>query len=289
MMNDGRQADIHLRVMMPDDLPDCQELKQRIGWNQRLDDWRRFHALNPCGCFVAVHTTQIVGTVCTVAYQKCGWVAMVIVDPDYRRMGIGRLLLLKGIEHLEQRGLTVKLDATPQGKMLYDTLGFQDEYTGARYECGAAQQSGNCKAECQQVSKNDLDEITAFDREIFGDERRAVLASYLKSFPQYAFWIKEQNQMVGYLLAREGENAFHIGPWIALNEEAARSLFIHCIKKRAPERTFVDIISPNLGSEAIVRELGFTQQRPFIRMYRGKNSTPGKPQYIYGMSGPELG
>ncbi|MDP8243179.1 MAG: GNAT family N-acetyltransferase [Candidatus Hinthialibacter antarcticus] len=286
---DENQSAIQLRTMVQDDLPHCQRLKQQIGWNQRLEDWIRFLALNPAGCFVATHCNKIVGTVCTVAYQHFGWVAMVIVDPDYRRKGIGRLLLLEGIEHLERRGLAVKLDATPQGKMLYDTLGFQDEYTGARYECGSIQNISGNESTCRSFSIEHLDEIAQFDCDIFGDDRKAVLASYLQYGPELAYWVKDGDNILGYMMAREGENAFHIGPWVAVNRDVAQRLLQHGLHQRKPDRVFVDIVSPNPHAETMLQEWGFIQQRMFIRMVRGENQFPGQPKYVYGMSGPELG
>ena len=35
--------------------------------------------------------------------------------------------------------------------------------------------------------------------------------------------------------------------------------------------------------------VGFTRQRPFIRMYYGSNQNPGLPQQVFAISGPELG
>lgn len=276
-----------LRTMVEEDLPQCQQLKRTIGWNQALADWRRFLSLNPKGCFVATSAEQIIGTVCTVAYRQCGWVAMVLVDPGYRRKGIGRELLLRGIDHLEQRGLTVKLDATPQGKLLYDTLGFNDEYNGARYECSSLRIETSSDGACQRIAR--INEIAELDLHIFGDDRSHVLQSYLDIHPEYAICAKDNGRLTGYLFAREGENAFHIGPWVALNEATARRLLIQCLLDRKAKDVFIDIVAPNPFAKLMLHNLGFTEQRPFIRMYRGANSNPGQPQYVYGMSGPELG
>ncbi|MBZ0256011.1 GNAT family N-acetyltransferase [bacterium] len=287
-MNDS-QGSIQIRTMLLGDLPACQQLKQQVGWNQTLDDWRRFVELNPEGCFVATHLGDIAGTVCTVAYQKCGWVAMVIVDPQHRRKGIGKMLLLKGIEHLEQRQLIVKLDATPEGKKLYDTLGFKDEYTGGRYECDALSGVWAPSTCCEKLSLGHLDELSRIDRGIFGDDRSEVLASYIMNYPDNAFCVIVEDKIIGYIMAREGEHAFHIGPWVALRRDAAQVLFQHCLNARKPERVFVDVVSPNPHAATMLQEWGFVQQRPFIRMVRGENLCAGKPEFVYGMSGPELG
>ena len=86
--------------------------------------------LQPAGCFIARFDGRDVGTVTTTAYDgRFGWVGMVLVHPDARRKGVGTALLMHGIRYLETKGVAaVKLDATPTGKKLYQTIGFTDEY-----------------------------------------------------------------------------------------------------------------------------------------------------------------
>lgn len=280
---------IELRTLRVEDINQCQRLRQQAGWNQSNTDWRRFLSFNPTGCFVASVEDRIVGTVCTIAYETFGWVAMVLVDESFRRQGIGRRMLQAGIEHLESRGLTVKLDATPAGKLLYDTLGFHDEYNAARYETRSAIAPAVSLQSCVSLPLDDLDRLDEYDRVIFGNSRQAVLRSYLANFPHYCFCLKKGQEIEGYIMAREGMNAFHIGPWVSNDPDCARALFSACLQQRNPERIFVDILEPNPHAQAILQECGFQLQRPFIRMYKGVNSRPGRPEYVFGMSGPELG
>ncbi len=278
-----------LRLMTKHDLPACQRLREQIGWNQLLSDWQRFHALNPSGCFVVTDQNQIVGTVCTVIYERSGWVAMVIVDQNYRRQGIGQILLMAGIEHLENHGVIVRLDATPEGKLLYNGIGFKDEYKEARFECDTVKTLLYDDYGCQALHVDQLDALEDFDRPVFGESRRQVLFSYLQYYPDYAFCLKDHRKIKGYILARDGSRAFHIGPWVAYNAEDARTLFCHCINIRRPKRVYVDIPAPNPQVWDMLRGFGFQQQRPFIRMYRGETPNSGKPEFVYGLSGPELG
>ena len=73
---------------------------------------------------------KIVGTAATLSYEnRFAWIGMVLVDPDYRNRGIGTSLLQRTIEYLDAAGIpTLKLDATPAGKPLYEKLGFVSEY-----------------------------------------------------------------------------------------------------------------------------------------------------------------
>jgi GNAT superfamily N-acetyltransferase len=117
--------DSHLRVMTPDDIPAGMRLKEISGWNQTRGDWERFLTASPQGCFVADISEGVRGTATTISYEgRFAWIGMVLVDPEWRGKGIGTKLLRKAIEHLDGCGLlSIKLDATPQGKPLYEKLG----------------------------------------------------------------------------------------------------------------------------------------------------------------------
>ena len=53
---------LHLRVLRPEDLPFADSLSAIAGWNQTLDDWRRFLEMEPEGCVLAEWNDSPVGT-----------------------------------------------------------------------------------------------------------------------------------------------------------------------------------------------------------------------------------
>src|SRR5687768_11117528 len=116
-------AELILRPMHADDVAEADRLRAQAGWNQTLADWRRVLVWEPAGCFVAEQHGRVVGTVTTTIYgRELAWVGMMLVDRSARRQGIGRRLLAHALDWLEhERGIAcVALDATPQGKLLYD-------------------------------------------------------------------------------------------------------------------------------------------------------------------------
>ena len=46
------------------------------------------------------------------------------VHPDYRRRGVGKLLMAWGLEKADEMGLECYIDATSEGVPLYETFGF---------------------------------------------------------------------------------------------------------------------------------------------------------------------
>lgn len=74
------------------------------------------------------------------ARQGCkeGWIGDLGTHPDYRRMGLGRALLVAGMERLRQAGmetalLSVDTQNVNQALHLYESVGFQQRYAILNY------------------------------------------------------------------------------------------------------------------------------------------------------------
>jgi GNAT superfamily N-acetyltransferase len=266
-------------------------LKTAAGWNQLPADWRRLICLEPEGCFVLESDGAPVGTVTTTLYEKrLAWIGMVLVSPDERRKGYGSELLKAAMDYCEgQRVEVIKLDATPLGKRLYDTLGYLDEYRLKRVQGRGS----------HQISKNvrsmrlvDLWEVVQLDIGFFGVSRQRLLEALFEENPSLSFVANKpsSSEIVGYLFARPGHMAFQIGPWIAKDPSSAEELLKAALSALAGHSLFLDVLQQvNPHSEAIVMKYGFTTQREFIRMFCGKNLFPGRPAEIYAICGVEKG
>src|SRR5262249_8316139 len=157
-------------------------LKDSAGWNQTKEDWARFLVATPEGCFVAEWNGEVAGTVTTITYQnRFAWIGMVLVQPELRGKGIGTALLVKAIDYLEARKITcANLDATPQGKLLYERLGFQVEYDLERHILRREPGRG-----ATSVRAVDIETVLALDRDIFGADRSVLLRSIANAAPEF--------------------------------------------------------------------------------------------------------
>ena len=287
---------IAIEMMTRGDIAFGMYLKQIAGWNQLPLDWERFQEFEPRGCFLAYCDGKPAGTACTIAYESepggrplFGWVGMVLVHPDLRRRGLGTKLLMAGIEYLEARGVgAVKLDATPMGKELYDTIGFADEYLLERWQ-GSGRQ-GAPPPGLLELTPAHLETLYAFDRPIFGADRRRVLARMLGEATIRAVGcFDEAGALQGYAALRPGQNALYLGPCVATSPEVGQRLWDWGLASAGDSPLFVDVLLPNPHVLDLVREAGFAKQRHLIRMFRGENLSPGQPELQYGIFGPEIG
>lgn len=279
-----------LRVMTKQDIPGGVRLNTIAGWNQTKLDWNRFLTGSPNGCFVMEDSARIVGTAATLSYEsRFAWIGMVLVDPEYRQQGIGTKLLQRAIEYLDDAHIPIlKLDATPAGKPLYEKLGFVAEYEIERWilKRPARQQPATSHA---SLPAERLAEVCTLDRDIFGADRSALLRSLDEQASDLTQVTGFGSRLEGYTFGRRGLFADHLGPWMAGDHEAARTLLAEFLRRSSRETIIVDALKSNQAAGEILRDHGFSVARPLTRMYRGRQAFPGKPDSLRAILGPEFG
>ena len=286
MGRDLGYSEIQIRKMEPADIATGMRLKEIAGWNQVEQDWQRFLALAPNGCFVAEEDGEIIGTVVTVIFDgRVGWVAMVLVPPEHRRKGIGTAMLQHGMDYLTASGVeTIKLDATPMGREVYLPLGFVDEY-------GLQRMQGKGVPTLSQGARSmdlaDLDEVIAFDRPIYGTDRGGLLKELFKDAGSFCGIYESSGRVAGYVMARPGSRAFQIGPLLGETDLVQQELFCWILERLAGQAVFFDALNP--AAVDCAAAYGFSVQRSFTRMYLGDEPFRGRPKWVFATSGPEKG
>lgn len=280
---------ITYRRMSDDDVAAGLLLCRLAGWNQVADDWNFFLKSSRDGCCVAVdESNQVVGTVATLSYQdRFSWIGMVLVNPTHRRAGIGTNLLHEALQILKDKE-TVRLDATPSGREVYSRLGFVDEYPLRRMQCDSVKHERLHRSEVFSMHENDLFLLKSFDNKIFGADRINLLNHLFERAPYLAYVIKENDQLMGFCLGRNGHNYTHIGPVVADSVDQAISLVTAALRK-IHKPVIIDIPCHSEKWNEWISLIGFTEQRTFMRMYRGSNKFPGVPENQFAITGPEFG
>lgn len=273
--------------MTADDVPLGLRLKDQAGWNQTEADWLRILALEPDGCFVAELDGQAVGTTCTSLFDSIGWVAMVLVDKSVRGRGIGTRLMEHALEHLDRRGVrTMRLDATPLGRPIYEKLGFVAEYELERWE-GIAQDASP-PARVNPTTADQFDAICRLDQEATGTNRRRLLERLYQERPEDMRVVLEARTVVGYTSLRVGSRAVQIGPGVARNAAAGHALLEAATHAHAGQPIFLDLPVDNRPAGQWAQSHGLRVQRPLTRMRRG-DAIHDRPAQLWGCFGPEKG
>jgi hypothetical protein len=63
----------------------------------------------------------------------------------------------------------------------------------------------------------------------------------------------------------------------------------HVLAGRIGQRFLTDALLHDAGWVAWLKGIGFRDQRPYTRMYKGPNRHPGRPGLQYSILAPELG
>ncbi len=276
------------------DVPLGMRLKEQAGWNQVEGDLRRFLAMQPDGCFVAEWGGAPVGTAVGCVFGSVAWIAMVLVDEAVRGRGIGKALIEHAVGFVESKGATsVRLDATPLGRPVYEKLGFVPQYELVRYagtfnsRTCRPQASPATQASLRVAVQDDYEAIFALDFAATHTDRRKFLARLFRERPAQVSVVDREGRIEGYLTTRRGSAAVQVGPCIA-SALAGEWLVGDAFRRLAGARVYVDVPRSHDRACRFAEAEGLEVQRTLLRMCRGIEVYDDLMS-LWASSGPELG
>ena len=280
------------------DIPTIDPIKllsERAGWNQTIADLEamKAHARLPSrpggnGYSLATydHANRRIplGSGLSLPVSNdTSWIGMILVHPELRRQGIARSIMNACLEHarLIQNKSIVGLDATPQGKQVYDSLGFVDSYkiwrsnisTGSAYD----------PALMVNTAPFDIESIRTYLNRINNTERFQI-AELLGNLPDSNNIMAVSGSVVsGFVMSRPGRLKPFIGPLIADSKVIAMKLLNQVLmnwKSMGFEHAFIDIPEYHIGQGSLFvdehdnfyttkkLQLSINLLRSFVRMYQ---------------------
>ena len=284
---------VALRVMTPEDIPDGLRLSGAAGWNQREEDWRFILDRNAGRFVAAVRDGRVIGSGGAVCYGTAlAWVCMILVDPSERGHGIGTQIV-QGVLDRVRDIATVGLDATPHGQGVYARLGFVETSRLFRVEAagpatGAPPEARRTDvASIRAIDRADLDRVLEVDLRVFGADRAELLRWAAGQAPALCR-VDDAGAIVGYCFGRRGARFRQIGPVVARDATGGRALVAASMGAEPGGRIVLDVAAERPDWLAMLADLGFTVQRPLIRMFRA-SKPPGRPERQLAVFGPEFG
>ena len=282
--------DLDIRILTAGHLDGALALSTHMGWNQRLEDWRTLVELAPAGCFVALDGDRVVATAIGIDYRHCGWIAMMLVAPEYRGRGLGARLLEAAMAALPPE-LPIWLDATPLGRPLYERHDFALETSLTRHVRPAVTTMARIGTEVTRLLPADLPEVARIDAAIFGGVRSGLLERIHNAGPEYAW--RAGGAPIQYCLGRTGRLFNQIGPIAATTAQTAIALARAALPSAGGHAVVVDAYDEHEEFTAWLGASGFEAQRPLYRMRRPGSVavTPAvrAPLTEFAILGPEFG
>ena len=286
-----RKTDFIVRSMQPGDIVYAMKLSNAEGWNQTENDWKLLIESPQNVCLVAEYNKKIIGTTTAMNYaNQIAWIGMVLVAKESRGQGISKLLLTNILKKLESFE-SIKLDATPAGKQVYQKFDFKDEYLITRVVTGSMT---NLSFEddttlAESIRLKDIEEIVALDEHVFGTNRRQLIESLINRYPHKAWLLKRNNSIAGFALGRDGNKYHQVGPVCGSTINDVKMLIGRGLKELIYQPVVIDVLSEKEDLISWLHSIGFTMQRHFVRMYKKENLFPGIVNKQYLICGPEFG
>ena len=281
---------MQIHRLTADHLDGALALSTLMGWNQRLEDWRRLIELAPSGSFVALDADRVVATAIGIDYRHCGWIAMMLVLPEYRKRGLGARLLEAAMAAIPAE-LPIRLDATPLGRPLYERHDFALDTSLTRHVRPAGVVAPAIAGDVAPLLPAELPEVARNDAALFGGVRSHLLERIRAAGPEYAW--RTGAAPTEYCLGRTGRLFDQIGPIAAVSSTTAIALAAAALPAAKGRAVVVDAYDEHDDFTAWLRASGFEGQRPLYRMRRpgSVRSAPRvhEPLTEFAILGPEFG
>jgi predicted N-acetyltransferase YhbS len=280
---------VKLGLLSEADASAALALSTAEGWNQTEADWTRVIRLEPTGCFAARQGHRLIGTVTTTVYGgETAWIGMMVVQPDFRRQGIGAALMRLALDHVHCLGVArVKLDATPAGQPLYESLGFTAEAELQRWQ-GVAPSGANPNP--PRSNRESHLPLFALDQAAFGADRSNLLEQLIaEGLGEPLVMQSDQGFPEGYALARQGRTATYVGPVVATTVSAVGRLLDGMLARFAAEDVCLDLHRSGLLEPEVLAARGLSKRRSLTRMRFGPRGDAAKAPSICASAGPEFG
>ena len=268
------------RKLTASDIPSAVQLSTEAGWNQTAEDWRTLIELTPEGCLAIEVDGELASTTALLCYgQRLAWIGMVLTRMRYRGRGFARRVMTDALGLADQMKIdTVKLDATDQGRPLYEKLGFRCEQAVERWCRKAETGRSGASITDQQASQDGWREV---DPRVFGADRTELLSKLASRNPPHLFGDS-------YLFSRPGRVTSYLGPCVAETSASAQVLIERALQASGSGGWSWDLLCSNVQAVALARAFDFTPNRHLTRMVRGKERR-ARVQAIYAIAGFELG
>ncbi|WP_253701465.1 GNAT family N-acetyltransferase [Bacillus sp. FJAT-27445] len=220
------KTSLTLSVLTESDIEGLMALSTSVGWDYDtneittiLSSGQVFGHKNEKG--------EIVSSAAIIPYDnKLASVGMVIVHHDYRGKGLGKETTQACIDFVSGQ-TAVMLIATPNGKPMYEKMGFNEVGSIHKLVCKKyIPFNGNLseKLTIEAMQENDFEKVIELDKLAFGDSRRKFLLNRIKQAHQSLIMRDQFGSVCGFGLSILGQVNMIVGPIVAPDFKAAADL-----------------------------------------------------------------
>lgn len=233
-MSTSALSALPIRRLTPHDLRACADLSEDRGWPREEHKWSLLLAAgtgfgidDPQGGLVAACVLTCYGPLQAAGLGAAGLgaVGMMLVAERHARQGVGLRLLRHVLD--AAGGTPLTLYATPNGRPLYEKLGFKEigraETLRGHFAPPEAPGVPETATTTRPAVAGDLSTILRLDHEVFGVDRTHMITR-LPAFADQLRVAETEGRISGYAAAWPNTHTEVIGPLIAQDVPTATAL-----------------------------------------------------------------
>jgi len=256
-----------LRPLLAADLEAAHALSLRVHWPHRLADWQ--HSYQFGSGLAAERDGELIGTALTWRWgAEHATIGLVIVDPRCQGRRVGYRLMEALLADLP--GRSVLLHATPDGRGLYERLGFVR--TGeVRQHQGIALPAPLVALEAgrrlRPIDQSDTAVLATLDAQARGMPRTALITDLLGHSDTVV--LDHDGQARGFAMSRRFGRGLVLGPVVAPDADGAKALIAHLVGLNVGKFVRIDVDFAS-GLTEWLETLGLLRVDAPTVMVRGK-------------------
>ncbi len=234
------------------------ELSTSVGWD--YDEYEVRTVMASGKIYGHKNTVgKIVSSAAIIPYDtNLASIGMVIVNEDYRGLGLGKKATQKCIDSVSQN-TSIMLISTEDGKPLYERLGFSTVDSVHKYLSDnyiPTNLFNHPQITLERYKEEEIHKIIELDSAAFGDKRGELLLNRINQSKQ-CLVVKNQNgKIIGFGLSILGPENLLIGPIVAPNSQTA-ALIIDGLVSNHQGKIRIDVPSSNDELMLFLEKSGF--------------------------------
>lgn len=235
---------------------------------------------------------KIVSSAAIIPYDNSfASIGMVIVNENFRGMGLGKKATRKCIESVSKE-TTIMLIATEEGNPLYEKMGFKTVDSVHKYLCESyivgTKTLIKSDIAIEGFSGNDIDELIKLDEGAFGDKRTVFLMNRIQQSEKCLVVKDSDGTIMGYGLSIIGPINLILGPIVAPDFQIA-SVLIDELSSNHQGRLRIDVPSGNDEFMMFLEKSGFVNvSQPPIMVINSTNM-PSRNNTLFGIAAQIFG
>ncbi|MHC2834167.1 GNAT family N-acetyltransferase [Bacillus sp. F9_6S_D1_P_5] len=247
------ELEMRIERLRKEKIEDIVALSSYIGWDYNREEVETIFNL---GIVYGVwnERKKLIASAAIILYgEALASIGMVIVHPDYKGRGIGKVITNSCMNSVSAR-TPIMLIATDEGKPLYKKIGFRVVSYVSKYICNSYNANHKC-AEAEEYMMGykevDLEGIIKIDEGAFGTSRNEFLKQRIMQSDQCVVVKDTKENVVGYGISIQTPENKIIGPIVAKNDAMAMRI-VHALARGHNGKLRMDVPE---GKDNFLKEL----------------------------------